>query len=183
MMKKKVFELISYKYDKKGIEKYFKENIYLWKSLDLSKVPVYYFTDNTSEPLVAVRKPLDVSFNMKKIKEAVTDTGIQKILLNHLSNNSDNPALAFSPDGISEMNKNLTVLNDGKFHQPIYRVRVYEPKGNKFNVGSVANKRSKYVEAAKGTNLFFAVYQTSSGDRVYETIPLNIVIERLKRSD
>ena len=179
-MKKKVLELMSYKYDKKGIERYFKENIYLWKNLNLSKVPVYYFTDNTSEPLVAVRKPLDASFNMKKIKEAVTDTGIQKILLNHLSNNDDNPALAFSPDGISEMNKNLTVLNGGKLHQPIYRVRVYEPKGNKFNVGSVANKRSKYVEAAKGTNLFFAVYQTSSGDRVYETIPLNIVIERLK---
>ena len=74
-----------------------------------------------------------------------------------MSNNQDNPNLAFSPDGIDEMNRNLTTLNDGKYHQPIYKVRVCEPQGNKFSVGTSGNKTSKYVEAAKGTNLFFAV--------------------------
>ena len=179
-VKRKVQELFSYKYDKKRIEKYFKENAYLWKELNPAKVAVYYFTDDTSEPLVAVRKALDDSFDLKKIEGAVTDTGIQKILLNHLAENDNKPELAFSPDGISEMNKNLFALNGGKNHQPIYKVRVYEPQGNKFNVGDMGNKRSKFVEAAKGTNLFFAVYQTSDGGRVYETIPLNIVIERKK---
>ena len=77
-VKNKVFELLSYKYDKKRIEKYFKENAFLWKELDLAKVAVYYFTEATTEPLVAVRKPLDSTFNEKKIKESVTDTGIQK---------------------------------------------------------------------------------------------------------
>lgn len=76
-VKNKVFELLSYKYDKKRIEKYFKENAFLWKELDLAKVAVYYFTEATTEPLVAVRKPLDSTFNEKKIKESVTDTGIQ----------------------------------------------------------------------------------------------------------
>lgn len=179
-VKEKVKELYSYKYDKKGIEKYFKENLSMWKGLNIAKIAVYYFTDESSEPLVASRKSLDSSFTVKKIKEAVTDTGIQKILLNHLAGNDNNPELAFSPDGISEMNKNLVSLNDGKPHQPIYKVRVYEPKGSKFPVGVEGNKRSKYVEAAKGTNLFFAVYQTSAGERVYETIPLNVVVERLK---
>lgn len=179
-LKEKVLQLYSYKYDKKRIDKYFKENASLWKDLNLSKVAVYYFTNDSTEPLVAVRKPLDTSFNAKKIKESVTDTGIQKILLNHLSNNQDNPNLAFSPDGIDEMNKNLTTLNDGKYHQPIYKVRVCEPQGNKFSVGTSGNKTSKYVEAAKGTNLFFAVYQTEDGKRNYETIPLNVVIEREK---
>ena len=180
-LKEKVLQLYSYKYDKKRIDKYFKENASLWKDLNLSKVAVYYFTNDSTEPLVAVRKPLDTSFNAKKIKESVTDTGIQKILLNHLSNNNqDNPNLAFSPDGIDEMNKNLTTLNDGKYHQPIYKVRVCEPQGNKFSVGTSGNKTSKYVEAAKGTNLFFAVYQTEDGKRSYETIPLNVVIEREK---
>ena len=162
-LKEKVLQLYSYKYDKKRIDKYFKENASLWKDLNLSKVAVYYFTNDSTEPLVAVRKPLDTSFNAKKIKESVTDTGIQKILLNHLSNNQDNPNLAFSPDGIDEMNRNLTTLNDGKYHQPIYKVRVCEPQGNKFSVGTSGNKTSKYVEAAKGTNLFFAVYQTEDG--------------------
>lgn len=179
-LKEKVLQLYSYKYDKKRIDKYFKENASLWKDLNLSKVAVYYFTNDSTEPLVAVRKPLDTSFNAKKIKESVTDTGIQKILLNHLSNNQDDPNLAFSPDGIDEMNRNLTTLNDGKYHQPIYKVRVCEPQGNKFSVGTSGNKTSKYVEAAKGTNLFFAVYQTEDGKRNYETIPLNVVIEREK---
>ncbi len=43
------------------------------------------------------------------------------------------------------------------------------------------NKKLKYVEAAKGTNLFFAVYQNEDEKRNFETIPLNIVIERQKQ--
>src|SRR5690606_26813181 len=89
--------------------------------------------------------------------------------------------LAFSPEGIEEMNKNLIALNNGRSHQPILKVRTYEPKGNKFPVGQTGNKGKKYVEAAKGTNLFFAVYQEPSGKRRYETIPFNIVLERRKQ--
>jgi len=89
--------------------------------------------------------------------------------------------LAFSAEGIDDMNRNITALNDGKFHQPITKVRTYEPKGNKFNVGIAGNKMDKFVEAAKGTNLFFAIYQNEEGKRTYETIPLNIVVERLKQ--
>ncbi|GHT02721.1 hypothetical protein AGMMS49525_06650 [Bacteroidia bacterium] len=58
---------------------------------------------------------------------------------------------------------------------------MYEPIGNKFQVGYVGNKKDKYVEAAKGTNLFFAIYADENGSRSCETIPLNIVIERLKQ--
>lgn len=66
-------------------------------------------------------------------------------------------------------------------HLPIFKVRVYETIGNKFSVGVKGNKKDKYVEAAKGTNLFFAIYVDENGIRSYETIPLNIVIERLKQ--
>ena len=179
-LRKQIQLLYSYKYDKKRIEKYFKENAALWKDVNVSKIAVYYFTNDTSTPLVAVRKPLDTSFTAKKISETVTDSGIQKILLNHLSNYSDDPNLAFSSDGIDDLNKNISALNNGKFHQPIQKVRVYEPQGNKFNVGTSGNKGAKYVEAAKGTNLFFAIYLSEDGKRSYETIPLNIVIEREK---
>lgn len=179
-VKETVLKLYSYKYDKKRIEKYFKENTSVWKYLNLAKIAVYYFTNDSSEPLVATRKVLDTSFNEKKIKETVTDTGIQKILLNHLRSNNDDSDLAFSPDGIDEMNRNLMTLNDGKLHQPIYKVRVCEALGNKFKVGTQGNKSSKYVVAAKDTNLFFAVYVTENGKRIYETIPLNEVIEREK---
>ncbi len=47
-------------------------------------------------------------------------------------------------------------------------------------------KSTKYVEAAKGTNLYFAIYETidKNGDkkRIFDTIPLNVVIEHQKQT-
>lgn len=129
--------------------------------------------------LTATRKTLDASFNEKTI-ESITDTGIQKILLNYLKSKDNNPEVAFSPEGIEELNKNIRLYNDGKAHQPILKVRVFE-QGSKFTLGETGNKTTKFVEAAKGTNLFFGIYEDKSGKRSYETIPLNIVIERQKQ--
>lgn len=129
--------------------------------------------------LTATRKSLDATFDLKSI-ESITDTGIQKILKNYLASKGNNPELAFSPEGIENMNKNIQNYNDGKLHQPIYKVRVFE-LGSKFSLGESSNKKTKYVEAAKGTNLFFAIYQDKSGKRSFETIPLNDVIERQKQ--
>lgn len=129
--------------------------------------------------LTATRKLLDTSFNEKTIL-SITDTGIQKILLNYLKVKGS-PELAFSPEGIEEMNQNISLYNDGKPHQSILKVRVFEV-GSKFQVGYKGNKKDKYVEAAKGTNLFFAIYwDEKKQKRNFETIPLNIVVERQKQ--
>ena len=139
----------------------------------------------------ATRKTLDITFDEKKI-EKITDTGIQKILLNHLKqeiyqnaiddNGKKIPAheIAFSENGLDELNKSITVLNNGKKHQPIKKVRVFE-EGGKFSLGQAGNKVDKYVETAKGTNLFFAIYQDEKGKRSYKTVPFNEVIERYKQ--
>src|SRR5690606_34356393 len=103
----------------------------------------------------------------------------QKILLNYL-NEKGSPEVAFSPEGIEELNKNIRLYNDGKDHQPILKVRVFE-QGSKFALGQTGNKPTKFVEAAKGTNLFFGIYQNESGKRSYDTIPLNLVVERQKQ--
>lgn len=128
--------------------------------------------------LTATRKSLDTSFDLKSIA-SITDTGIQKILKNYLEFKGSSE-LAFSPEGIEDMNNNIEKYNDGKPHQAIIKVRVFE-LGSKFQVGQTGNKKDKYVEAAKGTNLFFAVYEDKNGKRSYETIPLNEVIERQKQ--
>lgn len=128
--------------------------------------------------LTATRKSLDTSFDLKTIN-SVTDTGIQKILKNYLAEKGS-PELAFSPEGIEDMNKNITKYNDGKQHQPINKVRIFE-LGSKFPLGQSGNKKDKYVEAAKGTNLFFAVYEDENGKRGYNSVPLNEVIERQKQ--
>jgi CRISPR-associated endonuclease Csn1 len=128
--------------------------------------------------LTASRKPLDTSFDLKTI-ESITDTGIQKILKNYLLAKDGNPEVAFTPEGIEDMNRNIRLYNGNKNHQPIKKVRIFE-MGSKFPLGQTGNKKEKYVEAAKGTNLFFAIYQDRDDKRSFETIPLNEVIQRLK---
>lgn len=131
------------------------------------------------EILTATRKTLDTTFTQKNI-ESITDLGIQKILINYLNYKGNDFEKAFSPEGIEDMNKNIEKFNDGKKHQPILKVRVFE-KGSKFPLSESGVKSTKYVEAAKGTNLFFAVYTDKKNGRSYDTIPLNEVIERQKQ--
>ena len=186
--KRKLLSLLKQGYDEKRIRKYFEEKKDVWQDIDLSKINVYYFTKETKDRFFATRMTLDTSFDKKKI-ESITDTGIQAILLRHLDEKGDDPNIAFSPDGIDEMNRNIVRLNNGKYHQPIYKVRKYE-KADKFAIGHKGNKFAKFVEAAKGTNLYFAVYETETLNentgkmvkkRSYATIPLNVVMERLKQ--
>ncbi len=174
-------QIIVDKQQREAVYKYFSKNkIDIENALkdenlkDLKKVNVF-------EPQSATRKPLGTSFTKKIIEESITDTGIQKILLNHLYSKGNNPESAFSPEGIEDMNNNINPLNGNKFHQPIFKVRIYETIGNKFSVGQTRNKKSKFVEAAKGTNLFFAIYENEKGVRSFATIPLNEVIERQKQ--
>ena len=187
--KKKVMELLSAGHDAKYIKKYVEDNNDVWSDINLSKIEVYYYTKETNDRYFATRKPLDTSFDKKKIEMSVTDTGIQKILLAHLAAKDGNPELAFSPDGIDEMNRKITSLNGGKYHQPILKVRVYE-KADKFAVGEKGNKSKKFVEAAKGTNLFFAIFTSerlnkemveTESVRSYLTIPLNVMIDCQKK--
>lgn len=190
-LRAKIKELIANGNDKKKIIKFFKENETMINNRDIFKVEIYYFSnDNPKEKLAASRVKLDDSFNAEKI-DTITDSGIQKMLLKHLDKYKGikdekgkeipSETLAFSADGIEVMNKNIKALNDGNSHQPIYKVRTYETLGNKFNVGISGNKKDKFVEAAKGTNLFFAIYADVKGKRSYETIPLNVVIENQKQ--
>lgn len=187
--KKKVMELLNEGCDVKYIKKHVENDKDVWSDIDIEKIEVYYLTKDTNDRYFATRKPLDTSFDKKKIESSVTDTGIQKILLAHLETKGGDPELAFSPDGIDEMNRNIVSLNKGKFHQPIVKVRVYE-KAEKFAVGQNGNKASKFVEAAKGTNLFFAIFGTEktskeTGEtetvRSYQTIPLNVMIDCQKK--
>ncbi|RLD59909.1 MAG: hypothetical protein DRJ01_10625, partial [Bacteroidetes bacterium] len=239
----------------------FKKNKYEFNGKDISDVIVYYFSNANNIPetehKVAVRKDLspalfsftDKKKSYEKIKETISNTGIQNILLKHLKKYNtakisifdildkpevlkdeilkrkieelknenknlieyfqkdkinkkneveififkteieflkediiENPDLAFSPEGIEEMNKNIVELNNGKRHKPIYKVRVYTKLGNKFNVGEKRNKDKKYV--VTGLNPYFAVYfrkdEEQNQIRKYQTISLTMTINRLK---
>ncbi|MFN8256804.1 MAG: HNH endonuclease domain-containing protein [Bacteroidales bacterium] len=173
--------LIAEGHDIKSISQYFKTKPYKIGDKGVTNVEVYYFTENTT----ATRISLSDKFTRKQL-ESITDSGIRKILENHLKyyiqDGIESFDLAFNPDGVEELNRRITELNNGVQHHPIYKVRVFE-EGSKFQIGFTGNNASKYVEAAKGTNLFFSVYWNDEKQkREFETIPLNVVIEHQKQT-
>ena len=120
--------------------------------------------------------------------EQIVDKNIREVIIpNHLNDYVDEQGKidykeAFSPEGIEKLNANIIQLNNGKFHHPIYKVKMYEV-GSRFSLSEnlESPKHKKYVEAAKGTNLFFAIYRdTGKQKRNFETVPLNEVIAHQK---
>ena len=178
-LRKEIKAMLQSGMSSKKIATHFKDILYQFRGKDVKKVSVYYTTDEKT-PMVATRKSLDASFDKKRI-ESITDTGIQKILLNYLAEKGGDPKIAFTPEGIAQMNENIYQYNDGKPHHPILKVRVTEVMGEKFQVGERGVNSHKYVVAEKGTNLYFAIYVDEEGKRYYQTIPLSELIERLKQ--
>ena len=171
--------LVEKQFNTKQLLAHFKSMDYRWNKQHIDKVEVWRFSDEKVQ-MVAARKPLDTSFD-KECIASITDTGIQKILLNYLESKGGDPAIAFTSEGIAEMNQNIAVYNDGKKHQPVIKVRKSTKLGKKFAVGQIGCKSKQFVVAEAGTNLYFAIYEDEEGKRSYDTIPLNEVTERLKQ--
>lgn len=188
-LKVKIQELLTLGYDAKRMKKYFDENKEVWSDVTSKKVEVYYFSEEAGEHYYATRFISDLGSYLgsesskgkieSKISK-ITDTGIQKILYAHLNKYLEHPADAFTAEGIADLNEHIKELNGGKDHKPIYKVRRCE-QANKYAVGQTGNKSKKYVEADKGTNLYFAIYVDADGKRYYSSIPLNVVVDREKK--
>lgn len=182
-IRRKVRSLLASGKDKKSIQKE------LLAAEIPKRVEVHFWeVDKAGQGSYAARRvSLNEKFTVKNI-EQITDTGIKQILKKHLQSFDEivdgkltqHPELAFSVEGLDLLNRNIIILNDGKFHHPIYKVRLFEARGNKFVLGNSGAKSSKLVQAEKGTNLYFGIYQQADGKRTYCTISLSLAIERLK---
>lgn len=169
--------------DLKMIRKHLREQPLKIEGKKINRIKVYEWTKGAT----AIRTKLTDSFTRKHLN-SITDSGIQRILNNHVKKYIDEKGkeqfkLAFSQEGIEDMNANIIELNNGKRHKPIYSVRIYE-EGRKFPVSDNRDsaKSTKYVEAAQGTNLFFAIYwDNDKQKRAFETIPFNEVVEHQKQ--
>lgn len=174
----KLRELLSQGWDEKKIKKYFDTEHDTWSDINLNKIEVYFYTNDTNDRYYATRVSIDESFDEDTIQNKITDGGIQKILTAWLRTCDNDPKIAFSADGLEKMNANIRMLNGGVAHKPIYKVRKYE-KAEKFAVGESGAKAKKYVEAAKGTNLFFAIFVSQRQNaeiRSYLSIPLRVAM-------
>lgn len=108
-----------------------------------------------------------------KFINKIADFKIRQDLLKHLKENDNDLEKSFSAEGLENFNSKRKI--------PIYKLPIAESGSGRFAVGNKIGTRHKWVEADKGTNLFFAIYQDENGKRSYDTIPLNIVIERQKQ--
>ena len=134
----------------------------------------------------ATRKTLTGIGNQKQVEKIVSERIREIIIPNHLQgylkqNGEPDFEQAFNPEGIEALNENIQVLNNNKPHKPINKVKIFEV-GNKFPVAENGSKAKKFVEAATGTNLFFAIYwNEEKQERAFKTIPLYEVIEHQKQ--
>jgi len=107
-----------------------------------------------------------------KFIDKVADYKIRQDLLLHLNKNENDIDKAFSAEGIEKFNETRSI--------PVYKLPIFESGTSRFAVGQKHNTQHKWVEADTGTNLFFAVYQDENCKRVFETVPLNEVVEHQK---
>ena len=186
-LKAKIKEQKALHYTDKQIIEYLNKHKDIWSEAADDKIEVYYYTKDTSNRYFATRKDLLELFekvttlpDALKVIDSITDSGIRSILYAHLQAESNNASEAFSADGLERMNRNIQSLNNGHPHLPIKKVRKYE-QGNKYSIGDKGQKKTKFVEAAKGTNLFFVIYTDAKGTRGYDTVSLNLIIELQKQ--
>lgn len=152
--------------DEKKIKKHLKENpAFDTNGKPVDKVTVWFWKEYYGN-----RVNLDDTFTAEKIREKIAEydnkdgKGLKGLLLQHLTKWDNNPKAAFTGEGIEDLAKTA-----GK---PITKVTVYEDSKGKFEI-----RKGQFVEAAKGTNLFFVIYENiETCEREYETLRLDEVI-------
>lgn len=83
---------------------------------------------------------------------------------------SHNPQIAFSADGIKEMNSHIAELNNNKRHKPIYQVKMTQAKGKMFLVSEpdkekpMTVKNKQYVTTDADSNRFCGIYKDKNGN-------------------
>lgn len=111
---------------------------------------------------------------LKKLNK-IADEDLKVELLKHLEEGGNDIDVAFSLEGIEEYNKKRK--ESGKY--PLKRIPISESGSGKYTVGKKYANRHKWVEAEQGTNLYFAIYLDSLGNRIYETISLRNAVDRI----
>jgi CRISPR-associated endonuclease Csn1 len=143
--------------------------------LDSGGQPVGKVDIRQPYPWFVNRVSLDASFDEKKIGK-VPDKPLADDLRRHLDAFAGNAKEAFSQEGLEKLD--VMRINAGK--KPVRKVRIKEDSAAKFEISS-----GKWVEADKGTNLFFVIYEKldEPGVREYASIPLRDVIDARLRGD
>lgn len=100
-----------------------------------------------------------------------------------------NPQIAFSTDGIIDMNKHIEELNNNKRHKPIFQVKVTQAKGKAFLVSEPEEGRPKnvknkqYVITDSDSNRFCGIYKDGDSHTKIYVPSLRKIIAALKKGE
>ena len=100
-----------------------------------------------------------------------------------------NPQIAFSTEGIKDMNCHITELNNGKSHKPIYKVKVTQALGKMFPIAEkipeqpVTAKNKQYVISDAGSNNFCGIYKSDDGKTAIYVPSLKDTIEATRNNE
>lgn len=102
---------------------------------------------------------------------------------------SHNPHIAFSTEGIKDMNSHIVELNNGKNHKPIYKVKVVQALGKMFPIAEekpgqpVTAKNKQYVISDAGSNKYCGIYKSANGETAIYVPSLKATIEAIRNND
>ena len=161
-------------------QKYLKETPLLNEEGEIILTTAYRLTANKFRKRQPISKlsnrgqgGIKTSEDATKFINKVADNKLRNELLTHLKESKNDIDIAFSPDGIDNFNAKRNI--------PVYKLPIAESGDKRFALGARPSNNHKWMEAAEGTNLFFAIYQDQNKKRNYDSIPLNIVVERQKQ--
>lgn len=150
------------------VKKYLKKNPLKREGKVLKKIHIIYYNSDYSTS----KMQLNDKVTIKQLHKIV-DEDIKRQLIEHLELHKMKAEDAFSVNGLIEFNESRNT--------PVYQVKVKEILGLKKNLVKDKEKGVKYVEADKGTNLFYKVGVTEgSMENIVSrnsTIPFADVLE------
>ena len=183
-LRKKLDELATEQNPRTQIEAWLRDNGNSFQGVRNNRISVWKYSEETlGEEMVAARKDL-AGVVCKRNVDKITDESIRKTLENFIASKGLGENATLSAEDIAEMNREIEKYTPNKkSHKPIWRARFCDSLGEKYPVGKNGNKGAKFVEAQKGTNLYFAVYLRPDGRREFETVPLRTVLANLREGE
>ena len=102
---------------------------------------------------------------------------------------SHNPQIAFSAEGIKDLNNHIVELNNGKSHKPIYKIKVTQALGKMYPIAEkevgrpVTANNKQYVISDAGSNKFCGIYKSVDGETAIYVPSLKATIEAARNNE
>ena len=172
------------------IQNILKKHLYKYDSIQIPvSEAVNYYNDivDVTEKVLVDKYKVTGNGGEKKV-----DVYIRNKKIDNRENIKHNPQVAFSSDGIKDLNQNIVILNNGKLHKPIYKVQITQAFGKMFAVSQKDDENINKIETIKdkqfvisdaGSNNFCGVYKSEEGKTKVYVPSLKNTIKSIRKNE